>query len=1057
MNQYMKRSSLTIKELFSPNAKLTFLVGAGCSIDPPSSLPSSREILNEIVRYSCPIPEIENILNIKNLRFEDIYAIYMKDLDNDAKIMDYFELCDKPNYQHFFLAEMIKKGNFVMSINEDFLIEYALQQSKVPDDEIFPVITKNDFEQFKDPYDLFKRGKKAIYKLHGSTKNIITGENTRDSLSSFQKEYTENFRQKQSLLRNISDGRSLVAMGISYYGISSILRFLKNITNFIWINHKEDDEGKEKVYEFNSDSIQDSNNSDQILDQINEIYRYAGHVYRVDANTTRIAGDLLTTKPELSSDNFSITPMDWLKNNIKEPNKLTKYLISYKVYIDNSMYSDALRCAEITLEISKNLGDKSNVAKILNNIGRIYYVYGDYDNALKRFEEALQINEELGIVLRYSTIIKNIGEIYRAQGNYSEALKKFEEALKIDEQLGDLLGKASSLNKLGKIYTLHGDYHQALSLYNEALQINEELGNLAQKANLINNIGEIYRIQGKYSEARKNFEEALKIDEQRGNLLGKATELNNIGLIYYAEENYDNALENFKNAIKISEQIGDLPGIATRLNNIGLIYYAKKNYPEALNYYEKAFQTLDQLGDLPGKAISMNNIGMIYQVQNKYTEAAGWYNQALQIEEQIGNLSGKFTSLNNLGILYHAQENYPNALKIYEKALKIGEQLGDLKGKANILYNVGMTFQAQGDYLEATKNYKAAYEILEELQLSESSLAKAIKENIKALRWDEEKEIIEQILEYEFKNQEFITKKAMVKEFNIKITKMSHYLELLNISENYDHSEIPQLETICEELIKNDEELTMHNLILELGFNLLTTKKIAKFLIDYEIIDDFPRFSKKRSKPIEKDKKKIYAISQEKLISNKGFENRDSSYPKQISTDSLEEGSENIEENKVMGEFFETQKKDLFSSLVYLKGDQKKTILAFLSYATKDSERFDVPKIAEKLMIYPEIENVLYWEEDLSDDIYMYMNDNLGKCHAFLLICSENALNSKPVRMEWMTALRLEKKIVPIFIEEGHIPNLLKNKLGIQFKRKMFDETVNKIHDLILKKLRNKE
>jgi len=57
--------------------------------------------------------------------------------------------------------------------------------------------------------------------------------------------------------------------------------------------------------------------------------------------------------------------------------------------------------------------------------------------------------------------------------------------------------------------------------------------------------------------------------------------------------------------------------------------------------------------------------------------------------------------------------------------------------------------------------------------------------------------------------------------------------------------------------------------------------------------------------------------------------------------------------------------------------------------------------------------------------------------------------------MEWMTAHRLGKKIVPIFIEQTHIPPLLTTIRGVQFKEDNLDKTIEKIYKLILKKTQN--
>ena len=132
-------------------------------------------------------------------------------------------------------------------------------------------------------------------------------------------------------------------------------------------------------------------------------------------------------------------------------------------------------------------------------------------------------------------------------------------------------------------------------------------------------------------------------------------------------------------------------------------------------------------------------------------------------------------------------------------------------------------------------------------------------------------------------------------------------------------------------------------------------------------------------------------------------------------------------------------------------------IKVFLSYATLDSDYFQISKIASELKDYPKITEVLYWEEDLHDDIYDYMDQNLGRCDVILLFCSPHSIESEPVQMEWKSALKIKKKIIPIFYNEEHIPNLLTTKLGLQFNRKKIDKVSEDLYNLILKKLEIKK
>ncbi len=132
--------------------------------------------------------------------------------------------------------------------------------------------------------------------------------------------------------------------------------------------------------------------------------------------------------------------------------------------------------------------------------------------------------------------------------------------------------------------------------------------------------------------------------------------------------------------------------------------------------------------------------------------------------------------------------------------------------------------------------------------------------------------------------------------------------------------------------------------------------------------------------------------------------------------------------------------------------NQGKRILVFASYATKDANLFKISELAEILTEYDEIHNVLFWQEDMHDNIIEYMNDNLGKCDVMLLFCSPNSMKSVPVKKEWTAADAMGKPIIPIFIKTVHIPPLLRSRLGVEFDTFDFQKTIQALYDLILKK-----
>ncbi|MFX1450772.1 MAG: tetratricopeptide repeat protein [Promethearchaeota archaeon] len=744
----MNLTNLRIRDFFTKDAKLTFLVGAGCSVDSPSNLPAGNKMMKILINYTCAESEIDAILEVKDLRFEQLVEIIRDRLDRKLKIIDYYELCDKPNFQHFFLTEMIKKGHFVMTTNFDCLIELAMIQSGIPKKKITPIITKKDFQKFNNPFKFLENDLKFVYKIHGSPKNIMTGKVTKDSLITTIQAFGSNKEGlnvfqiepfKQPLVKNISEDRSLVVIGYSGsddFDIVPTLKVLENLKELIWINYVVDDGGIEKIYEINSNNIEVLNKFDKINQILLEIHKTNNipHIYRVDVNTTRMINELLEIKPIIDLENFNVDPIDFLKNNIEKPDNIIKNYIPYKIYFDFNLYNEAVKCSEEILRIAEKSNNKKWKSVALNNIGEVFRAQGKFDEALKYFKEAWQITEQLDDSTNKSTILNNFSEILREQGKYDEALKYFEYSLNFKKRLEDPFGKALLLNNIGLIYKSQGNFPEALKRFEKALKIFEKLGDLLSKATLINNIADIYRVQANFQDALKRYNEALKIVSELGDLSKKADTINNIAMIHYSCGNYNEALKLFKEALEIDDKLNNLTGKGTRLNNIGLVYDALENYSEAMIFYEQALKIADQQGNLSGKISRLNNIASIHYIQGNFDDALKLYNEALLIAEDLGDQVNKSAIINNLGIIYDEMENYQEALKCYEEALKISEVLGDPINRATTINNIALIYQAMGNYEEALKMLESLLGIFNQLGLENSQNAEIVKENIESLK-----------------------------------------------------------------------------------------------------------------------------------------------------------------------------------------------------------------------------------------------------------------------------------------------------------------------------------
>ena len=111
-------------------------------------------------------------------------------------LVDIYSECNKPNFNHFFLAALSNKKWPIFTPNFDMLIEFAMIELGIPKKEIRPIIAQNDWEEYLKV--LLKKDNNesnVILKLHGSFKDISTGNATKESLQATLEQISANKKE----------------------------------------------------------------------------------------------------------------------------------------------------------------------------------------------------------------------------------------------------------------------------------------------------------------------------------------------------------------------------------------------------------------------------------------------------------------------------------------------------------------------------------------------------------------------------------------------------------------------------------------------------------------------------------------------------------------------------------------------------------------------------------------------------------------------------------------------------------------------------------------------
>jgi len=143
------------------------------------------------------------------------------------------------------------------------------------------------------------------------------------------------------------------------------------------------------------------------------------------------------------------------------------------------------------------------------------------------------------------------------------------------------------------------------------------------------------------------------------------------------------------------------------------------------------------------------------------------------------------------------------------------------------------------------------------------------------------------------------------------------------------------------------------------------------------------------------------------------------------------------------------------SKLKITDKESKNIFNVFFSYSTEDSKYYRISEIANLLKKYPGINKVSYWERDSGSNVIKYMEDGLTSCNIFLLFCSEKTTNSAAVEGEWQAAYQLSVagsiKIIPIYNDNGYIPNLLLSLLNVKYNRENLEEFMQELYKEIVR------
>ncbi|RJO65592.1 MAG: hypothetical protein C4523_15715 [Myxococcales bacterium] len=273
-----------------------------------------------------------------------------------------------------------------------------------------------------------------------------------------------------------------------------------------------------------------------------------------------------------------------------------------EIHVLWGQYEEALACldvAENSLEKTFHLGR----SQILSQKARIQGCQGRSEEALRLYKESVEILTDHGDKLGLAIIWNDIGHIYFDWGEYDQALDYYKKSEEIDIAHNRKVGIAFSQYNIATVHIARDEYQQASACLELARRIASEVGNKGLLATIISSQAAISLKEERYDDALGEYQHVAEVFRSTGDRKNLGSVLANIASVHNSRSEYSLAVERYSEALGELERIGANFLSASICGFLGSVLAESLDNPkDALRYFQRSlmyYRRAESLGDIP--------------------------------------------------------------------------------------------------------------------------------------------------------------------------------------------------------------------------------------------------------------------------------------------------------------------------------------------------------------------------------------------------------------------------------------------------------------------------
>jgi DNA-binding SARP family transcriptional activator len=237
---------------------------------------------------------------------------------------------------------------------------------------------------------------------------------------------------------------------------------------------------------------------------------------------------------------------------------------------------------ERALSLAGELSDRTAEARILWSLSLANYFTDRLSEAIRCGERSLALARELGLREQMARTLNDLGGmIYLYSGRIDQAREALEEAGELWRQLGDRPMQADSLSGSCIAHVYAGEYDRAIALSEQAFQISQTIGNLWGQSYSRWTIGDVYRERGEFSRAIEVSEACIRQGELAGFVASQTYTRARLAAVYGDLGAVERGTELIKVALTLAEEHSYRVDTTLVLGVLARLQVLKGDLPEA--------------------------------------------------------------------------------------------------------------------------------------------------------------------------------------------------------------------------------------------------------------------------------------------------------------------------------------------------------------------------------------------------------------------------------------------------------------------------------------------